>query len=114
MLVHFINAASIACQKATIVSTKTKQASAFKCWSASLIGINIHNLFLDRFSRFQQYILMSAFAQAMQEAISSSTKKEELVEGTVCATLSYVAQAFQADNRSDPRLDIEGKTCFIL
>ena len=57
---------------------------------------------------------MSAFAQAMREATFSPTNKDELVEGTVCATLSYVAQAFRADNRPDPRLDVDGKMCFIL
>jgi hypothetical protein len=36
------------------------------------------------------------------------------VEGTVQATLSYVAQAFGANNRPDPRLDSDGKTCFML
>ena len=36
------------------------------------------------------------------------------MEGTVCATLSYVAQTFRADNRPDPQLDVDGKTCFLL
>ena len=36
------------------------------------------------------------------------------MEGTVNATLSYVAQAFRADNRPDPRLDVDGKMCFLL
>ena len=45
---------------------------------------------------------MSTFAQAVREASFTNIDKEELVEGTVCATLSYVAQAFRADNRSDP------------
>ena len=57
---------------------------------------------------------MSAFAQAMQEAHFSPTNRETLVEGTVCATLSYVAQAFRSNNRADPRLDVDGKTCFML
>ena len=37
-----------------------------------------------------------------------------MVEGTVQSTLSYVAQAFGANHRPDPRLDADGKTCFML
>jgi hypothetical protein len=36
------------------------------------------------------------------------------VEGTVNATLSYVAQAFGSVNRPDPRLDADGRMCFLL
>ena len=57
---------------------------------------------------------MSAFAQAMREAAFSKTVRGHLVEGTVNATLSYVAQAFWSNNRKDPRLDVDGKICFIL
>ena len=57
---------------------------------------------------------MSAFAQAIREATFSQRNRGELVEGTVNASLSYVAQAFRADNRPDPRLDIDGKLCFLL
>ena len=37
-----------------------------------------------------------------------------LVEGTVATTLTHVTQAFRSNNREDPRLDNDGKTCFIL
>ena len=57
---------------------------------------------------------MSAFAQAMQEATFTRRNKDELVEGTVSATLSYVAQAFSSNKRPDPRLDADCKTCFIF
>ena len=36
------------------------------------------------------------------------------MEGTVSATLSYVAHAFRSKNSPDPRLDADGKTCFIF
>ena len=36
------------------------------------------------------------------------------MEGTVNASLSYVAQAFRSNNRKDPRLDADGKTCFLI
>ena len=71
-------------------------------------------MFLENFSKFQQNIIMSAFAQAVREAAFTRSNKDVLVEGTVSATLSYVAQAFRSDNRPDPRLDIDGKICFIL
>ena len=57
---------------------------------------------------------MSAFAQDMREATFTNRNKDELVEGTVSSTLSYVAQEFMSNNRPDPRLDADGKTCFIL
>ena len=52
---------------------------------------------------------MSAFAQAMLEATFNRKNKDELVEGTVSATLSYVAQAFRSNNSPDTRLDAEVK-----
>ena len=57
---------------------------------------------------------MSAFAQAMREATFARRNKDEIVEVTVSATLSYVAQAFRSNNRTYPRLDDDGKTFFIL
>ena len=57
---------------------------------------------------------MSAFAQATREATFSPTDNINLVEGTVNATLSYVAQAFRSNNRPDPRLDVDGKIYFML
>ena len=57
---------------------------------------------------------MSAFAQDMQEATFTTRKKDELVEGTVSDTLSYLDQTLDSNNRTDPRLEADGKTCFIL
>ena len=53
---------------------------------------------------------MSALHQAMQEATFTRRNKNELVEGTVNATLIYLAQAFRSNNCSDPRLDSDGET----
>jgi len=33
---------------------------------------------------------------------------------TVNSTVSYVAQTFKANIRGDPRLDTDGKMCFLL
>jgi hypothetical protein len=57
---------------------------------------------------------MSAFAQAIREGTFSSRNNQYLAEGTVSTTISYVAQAFRSNNRRDPRLDKDGKTCFLL
>ena len=57
---------------------------------------------------------MSGFAQAVREGAFSKRNHTDLVEGTVATTLAHVAQAFRANDRNDPRLDHDGKTCFIL
>ena len=71
-------------------------------------------LYLNGLSRFTKNIVVSAFAQAIREAAFSSRNTANLVEGTVVSTVSYMAQAFRSNNRPDPRLDNDGKTCFIL
>ena len=70
--------------------------------------------YIKEFSKFQQNIFMSTFAQSMREAPFTRINKDELVEGTVSATSSYVAQAFSSKNRPYSRLDADGKKCFIL
>ena len=58
--------------------------------------------------------MFSTFAQAVREATFSPGYKTNLVQGTVETTISYVAQAFRSSDREDPRLDRDGKTCFLL
>ena len=79
-----------------------------------MYSIGIEDVFLDKFSRYQQNILMFSFAQAVREGSFSRKHHGHLVEGTVITTLVHVAQTFRANNRKDPRLDIDGKTCIIL
>ena len=57
---------------------------------------------------------MLSFDQYMQEETLTRINKDDLVEVKVSATLSYVVQALRSNNRPDPRLDADGKTCFIL
>ena len=57
---------------------------------------------------------MSAFVQAVCQGTYSTTTDTNLVEGSVCATISYAAQTFRKNNRKDPRLDQDGRTCFLL
>ena len=57
---------------------------------------------------------MSGFAQAVREGAFAKGNHRDLVEETVSTTLAYVAQAFRSNNRKGPRLDNDGKTCFIL
>ena len=70
--------------------------------------------YLQGMSKFTQNILASAFAQAVQEATFSPRNYKLLVEVTVVTTISYVAHAFRSNNWPDPRLDRDGKTCFLL
>ena len=111
---HYIHTATTARNSATVLDTKTKRISAWKRWNTFLSSIGITNIFLDGFSRYQQNIIMSSFAQAIRKGTFSRGHHGELVEGTVATTLAHVAQAFRSNNRNDPRLDRDGKTCFIL
>ena len=57
---------------------------------------------------------MSGFAQAVRSGTFSKRHNGQLVEGTVSTTIAHVAQTFRTNNKCDPRLDQDGKTCFIL
>ena len=50
----------------------------------------------------------------MLEETFTRRNKDELVEGTVSATLSYVEQAFSSNKSPDPRLEADCKTNFIF
>ena len=71
-------------------------------------------MYLDRFDTFQKNILFSAFDHSIRTSTFSPRHHTDLVEGTVQSSLSYVAQAFGANNQRDPRLDADSKTCFML
>ena len=115
LLFHYISAAATAREEATVKATKGKRLSAFKTWQAFLISIEFTgSLYLDGLSPFQKNIVISAFAHAVRSSAFSARHNKHLVEGTVQSTISYVAQAFGANNRPDPRLDSDGKTCFLL
>ena len=111
---HYIDTAAIARNAATVLDTKTKRTSAWERWNSFLSSIGITDVFLDGFSKYHQNIIMSSFAQAVREGIFSKRNHGNLVEGTIATTLAHVTQAFRSNNRSDPRLDTDGKTCFIL
>ena len=70
--------------------------------------------FLDGFEPWTRTLLFSAFTQAMREACFSKRHVKTLAEGTVRTTIDYVAQAFRADNRPDPRTDDGGRLSYIL
>jgi len=79
-----------------------------------LYSIGISDVYLDKLTRHQQNIIISSFAQAVRQGTFSRRNHGHLVEGTITTTLAHVAQAFRANNRNDPRLDMDGKTSFIL
>ncbi len=62
----------------------------------------------------QKNIIISGFSHAVRSGTFSKRNNGQLVEGTVATTIAHVAQTFRTNNQCDPRLDQEGKTCFIL
>ena len=98
-----------------VEATKTKCDAAWNNWISFLNNTGMPNsYFLENFSSFQRNIIVCAFAQAVREASFSRGDRKDLVEGTVSATVSYVAQTFRENDRKDPRLDADGKTCFLF
>ena len=71
-------------------------------------------MYLENFSQEQRNTILSGFAHAVRIGTFSKGSGKQLVEGTVTTTVAHVAQAFRANNRKDPRLDFDGKTCFML
>ena len=63
---------------------------------------------------WQHTILISAFTQALREANFSASAFTSLAEGTVQATVDYMAQAFRHGQRPYPRLDDDGKLLILL
>ena len=63
---------------------------------------------------WQRTILLSAFAQALREASLSESAFTSLAEGTVRATVDYLAQAFRHGQWPDPRLNDNGKLSIRL
>ena len=114
MLFHYIDSAAVARNSATVESTKTKRVSAWENWNSYLISIGIESKFLEGFSRHHKNVIMSGFAQAVRSGSFSKRNNGHLVEGTVATTIAHVAQTFRTNNQCDPRLDQDGKTCFIL
>ena len=110
----FINAAGAARNCAVVEATKTKRIGSWKHWHSYLNNVGITSIFLDGFSQLNKNIIMSGFAQAIRQGTFSSRNKTKLVEGSVTTALSHVAQTFRSNDRKDPRLDKDGKTCYYL
>ena len=73
ILFHYINSEAAARQDAAVAATKTKQASAWKLWTKFLCQIRLtQSEYLVGFTHFQRNIIMSAFAQALQECAFST------------------------------------------
>ena len=111
---YYINSAEDARRSATVQSTNAKRTSAWQHWNTYLHIIGIGDIYLDRYSRHQRNIVISGFAQAVQIVTFSKGHNRNLVDGTVATTVAHVAQTFRANSRNDPRLDSDGKTCFML
>ena len=63
---------------------------------------------------WQRTILLSAFAQALCESRFSASAFTSLTEGTVQATVDYVAQAFRHGQWLDTRLNNNVKLSILL
>ena len=57
-LLRYIDSTATPREAATVASTKTKQASAFKCWYSFLLSIGIGKIYIEELSKFQQNIFM--------------------------------------------------------
>ena len=100
---------------ASIKTSKGKRVSTCRCLNSFLVSIgHAHCLYLDGILKIKQHIIPSTFAQVVREVTFSTGNKTILVKSTVETTLSYVAQAFRSSNRQDPRLDNDGKNCFLI
>jgi hypothetical protein len=70
--------------------------------------------FIQDFSKRQQTILLSAFAQAVRERRFTQIPGNALVGQTVKTAVDNVSQTFRDHNKSDPRQDRDGLTSRIL
>ena len=113
-MLSLINSAQDARDRAVVEATKTKRVSSWKHWNTYLHSIGIKDVFLTGFSQLMQNTIISGFGQAVRQGSFSKGNNKQLVEGTVSTTLSHVAQTFRANDRKDPRLDRDGKTCFQI
>ena len=102
-------------QQGTTGTTQYEQTRAWRRWTSFLTTMEVQDdPFLIQFEPWIRTLLICAFAQAMREATFSKGNVNSLAEGTVRTTIDYVAQAFRADNRPDPKVDDGGRLSCVL
>ena len=110
-----LSAAEAACQDAVTRTTHENQARAWRRWKvyANSIGIT-DDFYLDGLDRHGRIKLMGAFAMALREGRFSGSAHAPLVESTIRNTISYVAQTFRENDRSNPTKDEDGELGRLL
>jgi hypothetical protein len=90
-------------------ATLEDQARAWRRWECYCVSIGItDDVYLDGLDRHERIKLMGAFAMALRERRFSRPADAPLAEKTVRNTVSYVAQAFRENDRSNPTRDDDG------
>ena len=69
---------------------------------------------MDQLARFEQIIMLGAFAMAVREGRFLLDRHEVLVEGTVRVAVSQVVQAFWTAGRQNPTKDDDHKLSILL
>ena len=110
----FFMTAKDARNTATVESIKTKRSSAWQHWNSYLHSIGFDDIYLVKFDLSHKNDIIAGFSQAVRVGTFSPSNIGYLVGETVSTTIAHVTQTFRANNRNDPRLDSDGKTCFIL
>ena len=103
-LLDKLQAARASREIARTSGTNAKLDRAWKRWELFLVNIELeHDEFLDNLSPANRVRILGAFAQAVREREFSSAGKADLQSSTCKETVDKVAEAFRANNRSDPR-----------
>ena len=100
----------------TIDQTQEDRSRSFKRWTLFLEKIDItDDPYLNFFEEIWcRTLLLSAFAQTMNEASYSVESSTSLTKGTVHIAVNPVVQTFWACNRPDPHNDDGGRLSYIL
>jgi hypothetical protein len=110
-----LSAAETAREGAVTGGTHEVQARAWRRWTTwtESVGI-IDDVFLDGFTQAQRTRLLGGFAMALRDGRYSGSAHQTLVEGTVRNSVSYVAQTFRDNDRSNPTKDSDGELGRVL
>jgi hypothetical protein len=110
-----LHAAESATKGAVESGTNSKQTLAWTRFQQYIKHNKIlEDPFLDKFDRYQQIKIISAFAHAIREGRFNNRRNSTLKSESCQATIDCMAQTFCLANRPDPRLDEDGKPSLFL
>ena len=110
----YITAGITAAKDGVTSETQTKQSSTFRRYTAFLATSGINDPFLTNKTETQRQLIMSGFAHSIRTNYNGSTRKSELLSGTVQTAISHVVQTFRQNFRPDPTRDTSGAKGAIL